>query len=696
MHNKITISGDLKRKTSDGDVQELDSVSLMHISSCSNRWITSSATSNDSSCDFNPGVDSLSPVLRERRSFAFQTSLSSPHSSLIRKRGSFDSPRSSTRFKTAKCVAFALFFLCTYSLLHNLVLLRTVSDNSRNSKQRDNYQPSSFQQNPQNGVVQSLLMHHVDRSVMPIFISIEDNEEEAIIQRRQILIKMTEYEDPEHGKQQEHQRFQVFQFSNADQRHFLQGIESNDCFSVKNHSNTQQYYMQKHYVSLLWKYCSLYLYGGMYVDLSKVALFHHPITLISSAHHRTASSNNNNINNNVLIVNSALKQVEESFMIWNEVRSPLLLRVLDNLVGGMSYLDHQDLSTTKKQEITRRDFLFESILNTNNKGNTQFLEQRCYRETGITYFNDSLRCEVFNPQTLQIPMLITDPLDVALPFFTPCHSTSSENCRTSNKHAHSNSDLAVIEMTERTDQTRNATRQSSFCYKDTPTFFQMMLENDCLPSNRLCKSCLVLEGTCDKCRTLCTCYCNAICNPSFAPRRKLIKKKYSVKVPTQTQQFMIPRKIHQIWTDELPIDHYPKMSRVLNSFKHSKWGSHYLWDLELDVPIFLKTHFPSEVLEAYNSLTLPRFKSDLARYCLLLIHGGVYAEPDIILNVDLDNAIQMDIGFMAVVVNISRPMVRTFIRSRIFSGDSVDMRMNYLYFSHLIALFQLPSRNKKN
>lgn len=40
------------------------------------------------------------------------------------------------------------------------------------------------------------------------------------------------------------------------------------------------------------------------------------------------------------------------------------------------------------------------------------------------------------------------------------------------------------------------------------------------------------------------------------------------------------------------------------------------------------------------------FKADLFRYCVLLIRGGVYADMDVLLETNLDDAIANDIGFM--------------------------------------------------
>jgi hypothetical protein len=40
------------------------------------------------------------------------------------------------------------------------------------------------------------------------------------------------------------------------------------------------------------------------------------------------------------------------------------------------------------------------------------------------------------------------------------------------------------------------------------------------------------------------------------------------------------------------------------------------------------------------------FKADLFRYCVLLIRGGVYADIDVLIETNLDDAIENDVGFM--------------------------------------------------
>lgn len=88
------------------------------------------------------------------------------------------------------------------------------------------------------------------------------------------------------------------------------------------------------------------------------------------------------------------------------------------------------------------------------------------------------------------------------------------------------------------------------------------------------------------------------------------------------------------------------------SWKTSGW-THALYHEKMVVKL-LKERFPYEVLDAYNSLQPGRFKSDLARYCVLFVHGGIYADIDLLLEVNLDNGIEDDIGFLGVVDKVRR------------------------------------------
>lgn len=59
------------------------------------------------------------------------------------------------------------------------------------------------------------------------------------------------------------------------------------------------------------------------------------------------------------------------------------------------------------------------------------------------------------------------------------------------------------------------------------------------------------------------------------------------------------------------------------------------------------------VLFPNYSLLAGAFKADLFRYCVLLIRGGVYADMDVLLQTNLDDAIANDIGFMTPIDEVS-------------------------------------------
>ena len=83
---------------------------------------------------------------------------------------------------------------------------------------------------------------------------------------------------------------------------------------------------------------------------------------------------------------------------------------------------------------------------------------------------------------------------------------------------------------------------------------------------------------------------------------------------------------------------------MVKSWKNSGWD--YRFYSDKDARLFLQTHFPPEVLEAFDALIPGAFKADLFRYCVLFICGGVYADIDMLLETNLDSAIDSDVGFM--------------------------------------------------
>jgi hypothetical protein len=195
----------------------------------------------------------------------------------------------------------------------------------------------------------------------------------------------------------------------------------------------------------------------------------------------------------------------------------------------------------------------------------------------------------------------------------------------------------------------------------TPNFFDVLLANDCLPSDDTCSKCLREKSgaDCKSCLKACPCYCKTLCHEKVDT--KFVSKQLTISPPlfARDPNRLIPRIIHQTWFEELSREKYPNMSRLVESFRLSGWEYKFYGDE--DAASFLSTHFPAEVREAYDALIPGAFKADLFRYCVLLIHGGVYADVDIMLESALDLSVAPDVGFMVPIDEVSGNAVFLFV-----------------------------------
>lgn len=183
----------------------------------------------------------------------------------------------------------------------------------------------------------------------------------------------------------------------------------------------------------------------------------------------------------------------------------------------------------------------------------------------------------------------------------------------------------------------------------SPNLFDLLLENDCLPTSKACHQCLkrVKDGKgndCSNCSKECGCYCTVLCK--IRPPEKRVVKEWRVFPPAfrKDSNRLVPRIVHQTWFEPVTKEKYPNMSRLIESWKQSGWEYNFYDD---DTAAeFLSTHFPPEVREAYDSILPGAFKADLFRYCVLLIRGGIYADMDVLLTSNLDEVVDNDVGFM--------------------------------------------------
>jgi mannosyltransferase OCH1-like enzyme len=93
--------------------------------------------------------------------------------------------------------------------------------------------------------------------------------------------------------------------------------------------------------------------------------------------------------------------------------------------------------------------------------------------------------------------------------------------------------------------------------------------------------------------------------------------------PRAITDFPIPNNIFQTWhTKELS----PLMKQATLQLQNSAKGFNYhLFDDE-DCRVYIENNFPSDVVDAYNSLVPGAYKADLWRYCVLFKHGGIYID----------------------------------------------------------------------
>ncbi len=87
---------------------------------------------------------------------------------------------------------------------------------------------------------------------------------------------------------------------------------------------------------------------------------------------------------------------------------------------------------------------------------------------------------------------------------------------------------------------------------------------------------------------------------------------------------MIPRIIHQTWKKQDLPERYQRWAQTFRR-RLPNW-EYRLWD-DADCLQFVHENFPQD-LRTYQGLSNPAQKSDLFRYMVLFVHGGLYADID--------------------------------------------------------------------
>jgi hypothetical protein len=108
---------------------------------------------------------------------------------------------------------------------------------------------------------------------------------------------------------------------------------------------------------------------------------------------------------------------------------------------------------------------------------------------------------------------------------------------------------------------------------------------------------------------------------------------------------LIPRIVHQTWHEPITKEKYPNWINFQRSFQE-QGGYEYRFYTDDEARTLIQTHFPTEIVTAYDDLLPGAYKADLFRYCALLLYGGVYADIDTLRLSNLDDVIKNDTGFM--------------------------------------------------
>jgi hypothetical protein len=149
------------------------------------------------------------------------------------------------------------------------------------------------------------------------------------------------------------------------------------------------------------------------------------------------------------------------------------------------------------------------------------------------------------------------------------------------------------------------------------------------------------------CRANCSPSCKLyICQLGNPPPMPVVSEIHVYRpAPSTARDRLVPRIIHQTWREPITRERYPNWSGFQQTFLEQK-GYEYRFYSDSEAREILQMQFPPEVVMAFDDLEPGAFKADLFRYCILLIHGGVYGDIDILMTSNLDDLIHNDTGFL--------------------------------------------------
>lgn len=419
---------------------------------------------------------------------------------------------------------------------------------------------------------------------------------------------------------------------------------------------------QPHLAHELWKYCVLWVHGGAYIDVESPLLQSMESVFTKESSVAVLSSHAQypgTIQGSLILLRDAGSPVAEGMAkllvttpVDTLIASPLLIpRTLHDLVSQQVGSSPGFGKNKNNWWLYEHECLVDP-LKKSKKFRTSQIDYDSYRVNHHCPSFSEYCCQIVDHESREI-LLVTRypivPYQVLPPISELPHPLNAEI------GAYEKEELAYISTV--TEKVNEPPKEKLL----TLNFFDTLHQNNCLPSEQ-CTVCIREKkgANCSTCQSVCPCYCKSLCNISVED--KFVRKELTVTPPLYARDPLriIPRIVHQTWFEAVTREKYPNMSRLIESFKQSGWDYRFYTDEVASK--FLETHFPSEVKQAYDALRPGAFKADLFRYCVLLIHGGVYADMDVMLESNLDFSVAPDIGFMVPVDEV-RWMMRMVLRN---------------------------------
>jgi mannosyltransferase OCH1-like enzyme len=101
----------------------------------------------------------------------------------------------------------------------------------------------------------------------------------------------------------------------------------------------------------------------------------------------------------------------------------------------------------------------------------------------------------------------------------------------------------------------------------------------------------------------------------------------------------IPKIIFQTQKSQQYVNQTKRLLTGQQSWKALKDFEYRFFD-DNDMDRFMLEHFDEKVNEAYNRCPIPVMKADIWRYCVIYIHGGIYADMDTIYKKNIKKLLQ--------------------------------------------------------